>query len=261
MNTVQRYLDSLLSKGRISFLSREFQNTLKLSSIGAKFALIRLRRDRLIATPVHEFNIILSAADRLPGCRPANEFIDDLMQFLSLPYYVGLLSAAEIHGAAHHRPQVFQVMVPKVRRTIECGRTRIEFIRQHKLATIPTLRQKTKSGYIAVSTPEATAFDLITYDKRSGGMDNVATVLSELAETLSVDKLVSIATKYPISSSQRLGYILDLLKKRSLTPTLKNYVKKKAMRYTPLLPGKSMLKASRSSEWKVAINENIEPEL
>ena len=35
------------------------------------------------------------------------------MAHLSQPYYVALLSAAAYHGAAHQKPQVFQVMVPR----------------------------------------------------------------------------------------------------------------------------------------------------
>jgi hypothetical protein len=30
-----------------------------------------------------------------------------------LTYYAGLLSAAQYHGAAHHRPQEFQIVVAK----------------------------------------------------------------------------------------------------------------------------------------------------
>lgn len=35
------------------------------------------------------------------------------MKFLGQPYYVGLLSAAALHGAAHHQPQEFQVVTNK----------------------------------------------------------------------------------------------------------------------------------------------------
>ena len=41
---------------------------------------------------------------------PASHFIDPMMRHLDHGYYVGYLSAAEVHGAAHQRPQVFQVI-------------------------------------------------------------------------------------------------------------------------------------------------------
>ena len=44
---------------------------------------------------------------------PADWFIAELMQFLDLPYYVGVLSAAALHGAAHQQAQEFHVVVPR----------------------------------------------------------------------------------------------------------------------------------------------------
>jgi len=41
------------------------------------------------------------------------DFIDQLMKHLGRSYCVGLLSAAEIHGADQQRPQVFQVFADK----------------------------------------------------------------------------------------------------------------------------------------------------
>ena len=41
------------------------------------------------------------------GTVPASHFVDALMQHLGHPYYVAFLTAAEIHDAAHQRPQAF----------------------------------------------------------------------------------------------------------------------------------------------------------
>ena len=92
-----------------------------------------------------------------------HQFIDGLMNYLKEPYYVGLLSAAEIHGAAHQRPQIFQVMAARRRRTIKCGEVRIEFCVRRNLDKIPCAKHKVTTGYLRVSSPEATAFDLIGY--------------------------------------------------------------------------------------------------
>ncbi|MGH7573003.1 MAG: type IV toxin-antitoxin system AbiEi family antitoxin domain-containing protein [Gemmatimonadota bacterium] len=56
--------------------------------------------------------------------------IDDLMRFLEQPYYVGLLSAAAIHGAGYQQPMVFQVITDQPTREIRIGRQRIEFHRR-----------------------------------------------------------------------------------------------------------------------------------
>ena len=62
------------------------------------------------------------------ACLPADQFIPALMKRLNLPYYVGLLSAAQFHGAAHPRPQEFQVFLAKNRRSIQCGALRVAFL-------------------------------------------------------------------------------------------------------------------------------------
>lgn len=47
------------------------------------------------------------------GVLPGELFIDGMMRALGREYYVSLLTAAAMHGAAHQAPQVFQVMVDR----------------------------------------------------------------------------------------------------------------------------------------------------
>ena len=70
-------------------------------------------------------------------CLPAEQFIPQLMDLASEPYYIALLSAAERHGAAQQRPQAVQVMVRKNRAAIECGRAHVEFVARHDLDRMP----------------------------------------------------------------------------------------------------------------------------
>ena len=48
------------------------------------------------------------------------------------------------------------------------------------------------------TTPEATAIDLVGYQRRVGGLNQVATVLSELAERLDAKRLVAAAETAPL---------------------------------------------------------------
>jgi len=45
--------------------------------------------------PYRGFYVIVSPEYRSLGCRPAEQFIPDLMEYLGEVYYAGLLSAAE----------------------------------------------------------------------------------------------------------------------------------------------------------------------
>jgi predicted transcriptional regulator of viral defense system len=65
------------------------------------------------------FYVIVPLEYASSGILPPEWFIDELMKFLRQPYYVGLLSAAAIHGAAHQQPQEFHVVIPEALRSIK----------------------------------------------------------------------------------------------------------------------------------------------
>ena len=75
---------------------------------------------------------------------------------------------------------VFQTILADNRPEIRCGRVRVEFVARKNIAEIPTMQKNTMRGVLRVSTPEATAFDLVGYAGHAGGLSNVATVLSEI---------------------------------------------------------------------------------
>jgi predicted transcriptional regulator of viral defense system len=60
------------------------------------------------------------------------------MRHLDVPYYVGWLSAAAMHGAAHHAPQVFQVAVGRHVRDRTVGRTKFRFAIRDNVTAMPT---------------------------------------------------------------------------------------------------------------------------
>src|ERR1035437_6065092 len=64
-------------------------------------ALRRLATVHRIVRPYRGFYVIVPLEYRTAGAPPASWFIQDLMTFLAQPYYVGLLSAAALHGATH----------------------------------------------------------------------------------------------------------------------------------------------------------------
>ena len=65
----------------------------------------------------------------------------------------------------------------------------IRFYVSNRLAETDTVQIKGEVGYLPVSTPEETAFDLVRYSRQLGGLSQVATVLQELGEKLNGDKL------------------------------------------------------------------------
>ena len=115
------YIASLTASGRYHFTSTEARNTLEVSADAAKLAVNRLARQNLIASPARGFYVIVPPEYQSLGCLPADQFIPALMDQLELAYYAGLLSAAQYHGAAHHRPQEFQILSTDVQLEIVIG--------------------------------------------------------------------------------------------------------------------------------------------
>lgn len=255
------YISELMAKGRYTFTVEEAARVLGQSLVATRAALRRLGKKGEITMPYRGFWVIVPPEYRSIGCLPPDQFIPQLMEHLNEPYYASLLSAAEYHGAAHHRPQVFQVMVAKNRPGIDCGKVRIRFVARKNVAGIPTMPFKTPRGYLQLSTPEATAFDLVGYPERSAGLDNVATILAELSGDLDGMKLAEAAKMSPVSWAQRLGYILELVGVEGIAAELAKYVDKERPVPTPLIRSKSVKGTIKDARWRVMLNGVVEAEI
>jgi predicted transcriptional regulator of viral defense system len=255
------YISGLAAGGRYSFTSADARKALGVSADAAKLALNRLIHGQVIASPARGFYVVLPPDYRSLGCLPADQFIPALMHRAGLPYYAGLLSAAQLHRAAHHRPQEFQVMLPKARRPIQCGQVRVAFFVRKNLLDVPVQSFNTPRGTVLVSTREATALDLVRYQQQVGGLDQVATLLSELAERIDAQKLVAAAATVPLPSAQRLGYLLERAGAAEKAAALKSHVRSTARQTVPLLPGAATSGASHDPDWKLAVNADVEVEI
>ena len=246
------------AEGRSCFTASDLQPVTGSSFDALRLALGRLRKKGEIAMPQRGFYVILRPEYRALGCLPAEQFIPELMAHLGERYYVGLLSAAEYHGAAHHRPQVFQVIVTAPRRPILCGKVKVDFAVRKNLIDIPVLTRNTPTGMICYSSSEATAFDMVGYVKQCGGFDNVATVLSELAEKMKADKLLEVARLSPISCLQRLGYLLELVGAGELAQQLAQHIDVLNPVRVSLLPSQGSSGGEFDPRWRLYINTSVE---
>lgn len=253
------YVDHLQSSGRYTFLKQEAIAALGVSEIAFQSSVRRLAAKGRIVIPRRGFYVIVPIEYRQAGAPPPSWFIDDLMKFHGLPYYVGLLSAAALHGAAHQQPQEFQVITETSLRPITVGRTRIRFILKWHLAETPTTEVKTETGAMRVSTPEATALDLVRYMGKAGHLGNVATVLSELSERISPERLVEAAqTEIELSIVQRVGFLLDHFASPRVAAPLAEWLATKRLRPVPLRPERSPKVSERDARWKILVNEQVE---
>ena len=254
-------IEELTSRGRYSFTSAEARRALSVSPDAAKQALYRLAGQGLIASPARGFYVIVPPEYRALMCLPAEQFIPDLMRHKELSYYAGLLSAAQYHGAAHQRPQEFQVFLPKSQRPIHCGKVKIRFIVRKGIDKVPVQKRNTARGELRVSTPEATAIDLIGYPEQAGGYGQVVTVLRELADEIDASALAAAAETAPVTWIQRLGYLLERVGSVDAAAGIKEFVRENAREYTPLIPGRDGAHGPRRPDWKLTVNAAPEADL
>jgi predicted transcriptional regulator of viral defense system len=261
MRDAAKFVADLASRGRYHFTTEDVRVAVGVSAVAARAALRRMKVRGEIADPHRGFHIIVPPEYRRLGCLPPEQFIPQLMGYLAEYYYVALLSAAELHGAAHHRPQIFQVMVKRNRRPLECGQVRVQFVARNDLDSTPTIEKNTPRGRVRIASPEATALELVGYADQCGGLDNVASVVGELVEAMDVSKLAEAARRCPIVWVQRLGYLLDLTGHAQVASPLVEHVQAHATVVAPLVRSQSTARARRDERWKLAINASVEPDL
>lgn len=259
--TIAKFVDELPAKGRYVFNRAELEQTFRKSDAAIKLALNRLQKKGRIVSPRRGFYVVVPEEYKQTGAPPPPWFIDALMRDWHSDYYVGLLSAAEIHGAAHQRPQEFQVVTDRTHRAIEISRYRIHFFKKWNVKDVPVVDHKTPTGFMKVSTPEATALDLVRYYEDVGYYGNIATVLAELTDAMNGQRLVSAAKRsVELSVVQRLGYLLDVVGKAKLAGPLHDWLSTKAPRITTLRPDIDANKSPLDHQWLLYINEQVEVE-
>jgi len=252
------FVDALQARGRYTFTLTEAIKADERSAVAREAALRRLKQKGRIASPRRGFYVIVPVEYLEAGCPPASWFIKDLMKFLGQPYYVGILSAAAIHGAAHQQPMLFQCITDRPTRPARAGRVRIDFHKGHHVKQAAVIDIQTETGAMRVSTPEVTAFDLVRFAPAAGHIGNVVTVLGEMAERINPQRLLEIADLYAVPDVQRLGYLLDRLGEKQLADPLAEWLR--GRRYRPILlaPGQAKDESPMDPRWRVFPNEEVE---
>jgi len=255
------FINELQSHGRYSFTVSEAEKAFQLTKVATLNALHRLKQKKQIVSPAKGFYLIVPPEYQAFGCLPADMFISDLMKYLNMPYYVGFLSAAQFYGAAHQKPQRFQVVTSKNRAPIQCGRIYIEFIAKKNILQFPTKKFNTPTGTIEVATPEVVAADLVTAPQHSAGINNVATVLQDLVESIDSQKLVILTEINPqLFWVQRLGYLLDFLGFNKIANELVLTLAHKKLYWVRLVSSIPYRSLELNSKWKIIVNTAVEPD-
>jgi predicted transcriptional regulator of viral defense system len=257
-------IDEISKSGKCTFTISHIQNVTQKSAKAIYSSIEHLVAKNKLANPAKGFYVIVPPEYQVLGCLPAEHFIPYLMEYWQCPYYAGLLTAASYHGATHQAVQVFQVMITgRSRLPIQCGKVKIRFIANRDLNETPIQTISTAKSMLKISTPEGTAMDLLNYPHPSGGINHIATVLTELQENMKPEKLLTLAeSQSTLAWKQRLGYLLEIVGASELAEVLKEHLsQQKRVDYIPLVQGIETANATRNITWKIIENTTVESDI
>lgn len=261
---LESWVELQLSMGRFGFALDTLRQSFAEQSVTAiKFALKRLVDKGKIISIFKGYYLIIPPQYVSKGILPPAIFLDRFMRYLERPYYLALLNAAAYHGASHQQPQEFFVVTnfPVLRHTLKKG-MKLNYISKKEIPEELLEPRKTESGYLKISNPVLTATDLIQFEKRMGGINRVATVLSELTEVIKPEDFnESIIANVPVTALQRLGYILDkIIENKVLADALFLALERVGTKLfrIPLKASAPQKGFSSDERWKIIINIKIE---
>ena len=249
-NYLNKYLTEVRAQGRYAFTLEELKSAFALSYPALKQSLYRLKQKKEVVQIRQGFYVIIPPEYSKQGMLLPYLFIDDLMKSLYKPYYVGLLSAAALYGAAHQQPMGYTVITQSpAPRSID--KLKIVFFSKQNFLQDGIIQKKTQAGYINVSSPELTALDFFDYIHKFG-INRITTVLQELTEEMKPSVLAKVAKNFPNTAAiQRLGYILEKeVSAEKLSDSLWKVLNERTCFPVPLAPQKEK-KGEMDSKWKI----------
>jgi hypothetical protein len=183
-------------------------------------------------------------------------WLDDLMAHLGLPYYLGLLSAAEAHGSSHFAVMETQIVTDRWLRPITVGQTRLRFFQKARLDSTPKVQHRNSWATLTVSSPEATLLDLV--HRRVCGIGRTTMIASDLMQSLGKRRLLkALAAADDTPAAQRLGFLLQHLGAEALAAVVERWLGERHPRMIDLEPGDPG-EGEADLRWRVRMNARLE---
>jgi predicted transcriptional regulator of viral defense system len=260
-NYLEDYLLTVRSKGRFTVTQTELAQKFDISTKALHQNLFRLKSKNQIAQIRQGFYAIIPPEYSHQGMLPVYLFVDDLMKSLHKSYYLGLFSAAALHGAGHQQPMESQIIIENpALRDIKNDKLSVRFFIRHKWNADDIIEKKTDAGYIKVSSPELTALDLVSYSPKIGGINRLLPILEDLIEVMKPSKLYKTAKQYnQVTIIQRLGFLLDcVIGSAELSTPLKKLLNENTYNTVPLSIAHKSKEGEINTDWKIIINTDLQ---
>ncbi len=253
---VAHLLDQLQGRGQLVVSVPELQALSGLSPLAVKRQLEHLA-DRVVRLPGRpSCFLVVPPEHRLRGAPPAAYWLADYCRLRQKPYYVGLLSAAALHGSAQQAVQLTQVLTTAPTRALQVGSVHVEFHVKEGMLRTPLTPIKGLAAPLAVSSPEATALDLLAYQHCVGGVVRAAEVVAGMLPVMSAAGWRQALTDTPQAVRQRTGYVLDVLGAQRFAKLVQASLPAK-LHGVLLQPATQSLGTRESLPWRVEDNVGL----
>ena len=207
------YLSDLQSNEQLVLASQGAESELGLSHGAFLDAAERQQRQKKLIRLRRNLFVIVPPQFSSWGAPPPSSYINALMRHESCSYYVGLLKAAELHGATHQAVNEFQVVAAKRLPKMQVGHSSMSFYYRKEIETLARgiVDHKTDTGSMKISSVELTSLDLLRYPHASAGLDIIVTVLADMGGKINPEALARFSVSFQKSVAHRLGQLLDQL--------------------------------------------------
>ena len=183
------------------------------------------------------------------------------MAYVGKSYYIGLLSAAAMYGAAHQRPMLTQVMTLEPRIKTSGKNPLLEWHYRHTIPENLIISKNGEIGIVRYSSAELTTVDLVQFAGHVGGYQRVATVLAELIEMVDMSKMRDVQVYVTKATLRRLGCLLEcVLEEQEKSDELYDIIRGQGREWNTILLSNAhpLNNDAQSNRWQVNVNAEIE---
>ena len=248
----------LISRGLITVTTEECAHLFGSNINEVPNKLVYLRKKNQIVALARGLWAVVPIENIQMGAPETIRYIDALMHFFDSDYCVGWLTAASLYGVSHQASQVFQIANDKMIRDRVIGRSQLKFHERNYVKDISKNRIVVSNGIVNIPTIGAVMLMLCADLLLAGGIDNAATIISELAELSDnyIEEIVKDAHLFQTSVLRRLGWILE----NFVNVTQLDELRKRCNDGTnpSLLSPYDSHSGVIDSNWKLIINRKIE---
>lgn len=248
------FVEERLERGLITFDLAELTRQTGLSDVAAKNQLHRLPGRVVRVSPHQAFFLIVESQHRPMGAPPVEWWLDDYFRWLGRPYYLALLSAAEVYDSAPQAVQVKQVMTDVPRREISVGRLRILCFVKNRMERTPVQQPPNAYAPLRISTPEATALDMIRYASRIGGMERALETLTPLLPLFRASELKrALDAENDVAVAQRFGYLIETAGHHRWARIVRHWLPPRLVRLPLHSSKQDLTETEQSSRWRILV--------